>query len=112
MRATRVVAAVFSYFACALTVASCVQGSPTRIVDTRAVEPAASDDPIATGGASGAYRTCVDMFVACQLIGGGCTRGYPGCDRYGQTSCGTCLEACLSGASYPPACQCYAWGFE
>ncbi|MFT3766697.1 MAG: hypothetical protein QM820_14455 [Minicystis sp.] len=57
-------------------------------------------------------KTCTDMFDACQDIGGGCTKGYPGCDKYGQSSCGTCFKACKSGASYPPACRCHECGFE
>jgi len=49
---------------------------------------------------------------ACQNLGGGCTRGYPGCDVYGKASCGTCLECCLAGIPYPPKCKCRKCGFD
>lgn len=63
------------------------------------------------GGSSHRYETCEDMYDRCQEIGGKCTKGYPGCDRFGQTSCGTCLEACKAGAAYPPECKCRKCGF-
>lgn len=63
------------------------------------------------GGASGSYKTCTDMYEKCQEIGGKCTSGYPGCDVYGQTSCGRCLDACKAGTAYPPECKCRSCGF-
>jgi hypothetical protein len=57
-------------------------------------------------------KTCTDMFVDCQEIGGKCITGYPGCDVYGHTSCSSCRDACQSGAPYPPACKCRSCGFR
>src|SRR5688572_20569371 len=63
-------------------------------------------------GCGGAVKTCEEMYVDCQSLGGGCTRGYPGCDVYGKASCGTCLECCLAGIPYPPKCKCRKCGFD
>lgn len=57
-------------------------------------------------------KTCTDMFVECQAIGGKCVTGYPGCDKYGKTSCGRCLEACNDDKPYPPECRCRSCGFQ
>jgi hypothetical protein len=70
-----------------------------------------SEQAIPDHGATGSYKTCSDMYFACQEIGGRCTRGYPGCDRFGQSSCGTCYEACQTGTAYPKACRCNSCGF-
>jgi hypothetical protein len=59
-----------------------------------------------------APKTCTDMFVDCQDIGGKCITGYPGCDVYGHTSCESCRDACQTGAPYPPACKCRSCGFR
>lgn len=67
---------------------------------------------VAMLGCGSSYKTCEDMYVECQTLGGGCTRGYPGCDVYGKASCGTCLECCQAGIPYPPKCKCRKCGFE
>lgn len=67
---------------------------------------------IPNAGATGSYKTCADMYNDCQDIGGRCKKGYPGCDRFGQSSCGTCYQACQAGSSYPKACRCHSCGFE
>lgn len=67
---------------------------------------------LAAVGCGASVKTCEDMYVDCQNLGGGCTRGYPGCDVYGKASCGTCLECCLAGIPYPPKCKCRKCGFD
>jgi hypothetical protein len=92
----------------------------------------AACDPMGTAGVEGGFensddvgsgssdlmagctpdKTCSDMFVDCQDIDGKCLTGYPGCDVYGKTSCGRCLEACNAGTPYPPECKCRSCGFR
>lgn len=67
---------------------------------------------IVAAGCGGSYKTCEEMYVECQNLGGGCTKGYPGCDVYGKASCGSCLECCLAGIPYPPKCKCRRCGFD
>jgi hypothetical protein len=64
-----------------------------------------------SNGATVSYKTCADMYNDCQEIGGGCTRGFPGCDKWGQSSCGTCYKACMVHIAYPKACRCNSCGF-
>jgi hypothetical protein len=59
----------------------------------------------------GAQKTCLDMFDACQDIGGECTKAYPGCDTYGSSACKSCFNACERGDSYPSKCMCKSCGF-
>lgn len=66
---------------------------------------------VAVIGCGSSYKSCQEMYVDCQDIGGSCTKGYPGCDVYGKASCGTCLECCLAGTPYPPKCKCHKCGF-
>jgi hypothetical protein len=66
----------------------------------------------ALAGCSSPQKSCYDMYAECQNINGKCTRGYPGCDVYGKASCGTCLECCLEGITYPKPCNCRKCGFE
>ncbi|MGK4001146.1 hypothetical protein WMF31_00875 [Sorangium sp. So ce1036] len=63
-------------------------------------------------GSCSPSKDCYDFFADCQDIGGKCTVGYPGCDKYGRTPCRTCLAACLVDKPYPPACNCYSCGFR
>lgn len=65
---------------------------------------------VETGGCTPS-KTCADMFDACQDIDGKCTKGYPGCDVYGSTSCVSCRAACQARTAYPPACKCSSCGF-
>jgi hypothetical protein len=57
-------------------------------------------------------KTCTDMFVDCQEIGGKCITGYPGCDKWGHTPCESCRDACQKETQYPPACKCSSCGFR
>lgn len=116
MRAQRPIAAALLCLAGSLVATSCIDspsGTPATDDASAVLETKEYDDsPIESGGATGSYRTCEDMFIDCAAIGGGCTRGFPGCSSYGLTPCGACLKACKAGVPYPPACRCFSCGFE
>ena len=59
-----------------------------------------------------AGKACEDMFADCEALGGGCTKGFPGCSTFGLSPCGACLKACKADVSYPKACRCLSCGFE
>ncbi len=75
------------------------------------MSPSMSEQAAPHGGATGSYKTCSNMYFDCTEKGGACTKGFPGCNKWGESSCNSCYKACQANVPYPKACRCNSCGF-